>query len=616
MNAPNLVPLPVAIPLVVAAFLAGVNKLIPRRFADLLAMATTIAVGLTCGELMHVSKFGPIVYWFGGWTPRAGVALGISFVVTPMSSGLATLVCLLMLAAFVFSWRYFDSIGTLFHVLMLVFLGAMCGFALTGDLFNMFVFFELMSAAAYALCGYKVEEAGPLQGALNFAIVNTIGAFLVLSGIALFYGRTGALNMAQIGRSLGGSPDGLITTAFVLIMVGFFVKTAAFPFHFWLADAHAVAPTPVCVLFSGVMVELGVYAVARVYWSVVDMPFAAHRPALRGLLLGVGVITALLGSLMCFAQRHIKRLLAFSTVSHVGLLIIAIGLLEPTALAGAAIYTVGHAMVKSALFLCSGVLLHRFGSVDEFELRGMGRRLIGTATVFVLAGLGLAGAPPFATFLGDATVDEGAKYLGHGWVHWVFFASGVITGGAVLRIAGRVFAGLGGPAREDLAGARHISEERETSGPHRRVPITMAGPAAVLVVLAIVTGMTPGFRHAAKFAAAEMCDRAGYQARVLDGAQLSPAQTKVGLERGTKSESLKSGATSGLIAAAGAVLLAWFSLSRFGLNKDALFGRGFARVMEPLRQLHSGHIGDYVAFLTFGTAAFGGVLAWLLHVLK
>lgn len=127
---------------------------------------------------------------------------------------MARLAAFLVTASLVYTWHFFDTIGNLFHVLMLVFLGAMIGFCLTGDLFTLFVFFELMSVAAFSLAGYKIEEEGSLQGALNFAITNSIGAFLILSGIALLYGRTGALNLAQIGESLAGAPaDGLVITA-------------------------------------------------------------------------------------------------------------------------------------------------------------------------------------------------------------------------------------------------------------------------------------------------------------------------------------------------------------------------------------------------------------------
>ena len=171
--------------------------------------------------------------------------------------------------ALVFAWRFFEAVGPTFHALILVFLGALIGFALTGDLFNMFVFFELMSVSAYALTAYRIERAASLQGALTFAVTNSVGAVMILFGIALLYGRTGALNLAQVGEALASRPsDGLVVTAFALITGGFLVKAAIVPFHFWLADAYAVAPTPAAIVFTGVMSDLGIYAVARIYLTV------------------------------------------------------------------------------------------------------------------------------------------------------------------------------------------------------------------------------------------------------------------------------------------------------------------------------------------------------------
>src|SRR5205807_3191493 len=162
-----------------------------------------------------------LVHWFGGWQPRHGLAIGVGFVAEPLGAGMAALAGVLVTAALVFSWHYMEEAPRLYRVLMLVFLAGMNGFALSGDLFNMFVWFELMGVAAYALAGYMVEELGPLQGALNFAITNTVGAFLILFGIGLLYGRTGALNLAQLGRTLGGRPaDGLVIVAFALLASG------------------------------------------------------------------------------------------------------------------------------------------------------------------------------------------------------------------------------------------------------------------------------------------------------------------------------------------------------------------------------------------------------------
>src|SRR4051812_25422397 len=328
-----LVPLPVAVPLLAAAVLSALGHFMPRRLDDLIGIgvaASSMVISLLL--LFHATRHH-LVYWFGGWKPRDGVAIGISFTVDPFGAATAALIATLVTAALVFSWRYFDEVGTLFHVLMLVFLAGMTGFALSGDLFNMFVWFELMGVAAYGLTGYRIEEASPLQGAINFAVTNTVGAYCVLIGIALFYGRTGALNLAQMGNALAGhKPDGLVVVAFGLVAAGFLVKGAAVPFHFWLADAHAVAPTPVCVLFSGAMVELGLYGVARVYWTVFSGVPGAHDGGLRDILIGLGLLSAVLGAVMCFLQRHVKRMLAYSTISHAGLILMGIGLLTPKAL--------------------------------------------------------------------------------------------------------------------------------------------------------------------------------------------------------------------------------------------------------------------------------------------
>src|SRR5919204_3800140 len=393
-----LVPLPVAIPLVGAAFLTATGHFLGRRADDLVGIATAAAVTVISTLLILRSLDHDLVYWFGGWTPRHGIALGVAFDVEPISAGLAALAGALMTASFVFAWRYFDEVGTLFHVLMLVFLAAMSGFALSGDLFNMFVFFELMSVCAFALTGYAVEHRAPLQGAVNFAVTNTIGALLVLFGIALLYGRTGALNLAQIGRALEGKgSDGLVLIAFALLLCGFLVKAGAVPFHFWLSDAYAVAPIPVCVLLSGVMSDLGLHAVGRVYWPVFSGVFAAHTGSLRAILVGAGVVTALVGGAMAFFQRDLKRLLAFVTIAHVGIFLAGVGLLTARGLAGTTLYVVADGFVKGALFLAVGILIRRAGSGDELRLRGRGGIAPMAGVVFVVGGLATAGLPPLCT---------------------------------------------------------------------------------------------------------------------------------------------------------------------------------------------------------------------------
>ena len=605
-----LVPLPVAIPLITAGALTATAPFLGKRIDDLAGIAAASATTVVCLLLVVHGADHRIAYWFGGWEPRNGAALGVSFTVDALGAGLAALACTLVTASLVFSWRYFDEVGTLFHVLMLVFLAGLCGFALSGDLFNMFVWFELMGASAYALTGYRVEEAGSLQGAINFAVTNTLGAFCLLIGIGLFYGRTGALNLAQLGQTLAHHrPDGLVVVAFTLVTAGFLVKGAVVPFHFWLPDAHAVAPTPVCVLFSGVMVELGLYGVARVYWTVFEGVPGAHGGDFKAILVGLGVVTAVLGALMCFLQRHIKRLLAYSTISHAGLFLIGIAVLTPQALGGSAVFIAAHGLLKGALFLCVGILLNRLKSVDELTLHGRGRRSWITGVFFTLAAVGLAAPPPFGTFLGKSLLDEASLHGGYAWVPPLVAAVSIVSVGAILRVAGRVFLGLG-PAQDALL-SPEPDEEREVERAPERSDLVMLAPTGVLVFAGLALGLIPGIESHVVHAAASFQDRQSYATTVLQGGVAETSGESRALLK------LPAGSVAwSLVTFVGAILFALGALYRDRLVPRGARDRALRLTgggLELLRGLHSGIVGDYVAWLTLGVAALGGLLALAVH---
>ena len=443
--------------------------------------------------------------------------VAICFMIDPIGAGLAALVALLVLAALSFSWSYFKDVRSLYHALMLVFLAAMCGLCLTGDLFNLFVWFELMTAAAVGLCGYKSEERSSLLGALTFSITNTIAAFLSLAGIGMLYALTGSLNMAEVGRAMAANnaSTAFLGTAFLFVCAGFLVKAAVAPFQFWLADAHAVAPTPVCVLFSGVMVELGVYAICRIYWLVFQPALGSHAHGVENLFLVIGSLTAVVGAIYCFGQRHQKRLLAFSTISHIGLMVLALGLGTPAALGALAIYVVGHALIKGALFLTSGIFLHRFNTVDEFELRGRGWQLWPLSAVTLVAALGLAGVPPLATGYAEAIIEQVAQHRGLDWLIAVIAFAEILTAGAVLRMAAHVYLGWGKTREATSRGAPYIPMDSETDSDKNRVPLSMWMPAVVLLALAAVIAIPENSRDAVMQYAARFEDSSYYRAVVL-----------------------------------------------------------------------------------------------------
>ncbi|WP_420310409.1 complex I subunit 5 family protein [Streptomyces sp. YS-B37] len=566
----HLLPVLVTVPLLGATLLVAAGRHLSRAAAETVGCVFAAGTaGLAIVLLLNSSP--PLTEWVGGWTPQGGESVGIVLVGDGPGLGMAALASVLTVAALAYSWHYFDEpprrhAGS-FPALMLLFQGGMCGFAIAGDLFDAFVFFELMSVIAYALTGHRIEEPKAVQGALSFGVLNSLGAYAMLMGIALLYARTGELTMTKIGQGLDrhGGPDALTLAAFALVLTGLLVKAAAIPFHFWLPDAHAVAPTPVCMLLSGVMVELGAYGVWRVYRTVFSGPGGIPTSDLERALVVLGVLTALVGAVMCWYQRHIKRLLAYSTVAHMGLFLIGIGTLTPEADDGVALYILGHAGVKAALFACTGVLLDRYGSVDEHALHGRARELRAVAVLYVVGGLSLAGLPPFGTGLGKAVLEEAVG----GPLTVLFVAVSAITGGAVLRVAARVFLGLGPqPDDESSYETTGIGEEPETRNRLRRVPDTMTTAPAVLLVTSLVVGAVPGFATAVGHA-------------VSGGAAPLPHWTPAGALLGL---------TSTLLA---------LTLAALAVTHPKPLGDG--SWAAPLRRLQSGHIGDYVAWMLTGT---------------
>jgi multicomponent Na+:H+ antiporter subunit D len=585
-----MVPLAVVIPLLVVCVLLTIGGRLPRLAIDLLSTAAAAGCLANAVVLIVRTTAHPVVQWLGGWAPHGRHGVGVAFVADQASSGLAALIALLTVGALLFGWRYFDEVEPHYPVLVLLFLTGMTGFVLAGDLFTMFVFFELMSVVAVALAGYEIEEPDTVQGAFAFGVTNSVGAYFSLTGIGLLYGGTGQLGLAQVGAVLAGQPPNTLARAgFALVCVGWLVKAAAVPFHFWLADAHAVAPAPVCVLFSGVMAPLGVYGVARVYWATFAGTLSAGT--VRLVLIGLGVLTGLVGALMAGTQRHIKRMLAYSTIAHSGLFLVAVGALGPDGAAGALTYLAGHAGVKGALFLLTGMLLAFYRSVDEADLYDEDVRHSALGALFVLAALALAGLPPFGTALGKALAEEST---GSPVLVGVFVLVTVLTAGAVLRAGLRVYFGLG--RRPDTPGSVTAGEPEKSEVVERpsRAPVPMVAAVTGLLLFALAMGALPGLAELAGRAAADLTAAGGYRSAVLAG---EPVAAVAG-------HSAWSGA--GLLLAALTTVLA-VGVALFSLRRPRA-PAGLARPLAVLHRLHSGHVGDYVAWLVLGAGVLAGTV--------
>ncbi|HET8553246.1 MAG TPA: proton-conducting transporter membrane subunit [Rhodanobacteraceae bacterium] len=573
----QLAPLAVLAPLGIAFLMLALSHWLPPRSADITAVIVSLALVALCGWLAAQSLHGPIVHWFGAWTPeisgKPGVVLGIAFSVDPASAMVAAFCALLFAATFVFAWGYFDHIHAHFHVLMLLFLAAMIGFCLTRDLFNLFVWFELMGIAAFALTAYPLGKSS-LEGAFNFTITNALGSFLMLAGVGLLYARTGTLDFVTMGRVIASvPPDPVIAGGFCLIAAALLTKAAIVPFHMWLSDAHAVAPSPVSVIFSGVMVSLGLFGLLK----LIAIVFAGNAQVMMLVHVGLfwlGFATALIGGLMAWAQRHLKRLLAFSTIAHLGIMLIAVASVSAIGTEGFLVYLVGHGLVKGTLFMIAGIFLARFDSVDELELYGEGRRIWPVGIAMGTAGLLLGGLP--WGLLHDATDamhegDSGTAALA------AIIVGTALTGAAVLRAAGRVFLGCSGVPAVELT----APTEREREKGNRPLWLMLL-PCMVLLAIALLPAdLVESFLH--------------HAATGLVPGKFPPP---------------KSGMLLAAITFALTILIPAASLLR--RRPTRWIARRIARFeaapFKAMQILHSGRVTDYVVWMMVGLAVLAG---WL-----
>jgi multicomponent Na+:H+ antiporter subunit D len=595
-----LLPLPTVIPLIGAAAVAVSDHYTPARVKNVIALVCAIASFGFCLAILIQANHAEQLHWFGGWKPRGGsIAVGIGFVADPFGAGMAALASGLVVLALAYSWSYMREAALHYDILMLAFCAGMTGFALTGDLFNMFVWFELMGVAAYALAGFSVEELGPLQGAINFAVTNTIGAYLILLGIGLVYARTGALNFAQIGNELAYRPtDKLVVVALTLLLAGFLVKAAIVPFHFWLADAYAVAPVPVCVLYAGVMTEFGLFAIGRIYWTMFEVPLAPHHLMVRGALVVFGVVTALLGAVMAFLQRHLKRMLAFTTISYTGTMLTGIAMMHATALAGVANLVLAHGLLTAGLFFACGIVVLRCRDVDELRLRGSGPNLRVAAVLWFAGSIGLVGIPYVGVFLGHTLIDDGAKALHAEWLPPVLFVAQALSAAALLRAGARIFLGWGSP-RDPL-----LTPEppEEPPGREASMPLLVA-VTATAISLGLVASIVPGLQQRTEAGADRFRDHAGYVDRVLHAVPFPPTpRLPFTIEAATPSS----------LAYGGGALVLSFAFAALGLWYRRL-PRGALAAARALHAVHTGIVGDYVLWLCAGTALLGGIWAFTLR---
>ncbi len=423
-----IVPSLVILPLIAALAITLIARNTPR-FSEITALITTLLLALFSLLLFPILKRQSIIlYEFSGWN----IPYTISLVVDDFSVLLLLLISLLSFTTILFSLQYMRPYGGSwnYYSLLLFLVTGMNGVALSGDLFNVFVFTEISLFASFALISFQGRSV-QFEAAFKYAIMGFVTSTFILFGIGSIYSLASTLTLMHISYISPESPA--INLVYALFIAGFGFKAALFPFHFWLPDVHSSAPSPISAMLSGVLIKvLGAYALIRLFYTV----FGAPRLPLE-LLLIMGTVSMVLGALMAIPQNDIKRMLAYSSVSQMGYILFSFGLGSPLGILGAVYHILNHSMLKGILFFNAGAIELLEGTREMDLMKGIQDHTL-YATTFI-GSMSISGIPPFAGFFSKVIIVTAAIQAGRLLYAFIAIAVSVVTLGYYLSMMGKVF---------------------------------------------------------------------------------------------------------------------------------------------------------------------------------
>ena len=421
-------PLPVVLPLLAAglSMAAARHRGVQRVIGIVTLSVTTVA---SIAILVHADQHGPTAAFIGGWSAPVGIAL-----VADRLTGLMLVAAspvLLAVLVFAIGQPGTEREQPAFHPVYLV-LAAGIGLSfLTGDLFNMFVAFEMMLTASYVLITIG-GRADQVRTGMTYVVINLIASILFVSVVGLLYSATGTVNMADLAGRMGALPEGVRLAFALLLFVIFGIKAAVFPLFFWLPDSYPSAPTAVTAVFAGLLTKVGVYCLIRTQTLIVA---PVDRPA--GFILAIAGLTMVVGVLGAIAQNDIKRILSFHIVSQVGYMILGLGLFTVAGIGAAILYVLNQIVLKSTLLLTAGMVDHNAGSSRLSEIGGLARRFPIVGWLFLLPALSLAGVPPFSGFVAKLSVVE----AGFGSDAWLVVGAALVVSVLTLYSVTKIWGG-------------------------------------------------------------------------------------------------------------------------------------------------------------------------------
>jgi multicomponent Na+:H+ antiporter subunit D len=484
-----LVPLVVLVPLIGAALALIVGR--HRRVQQLITVgALTVVLGIGIALLVAVDADGPLSMVVGGWAAPFGIAL----VVDRLSALLLVVSAIVLLAVLLFSVGQGLADGddetpvTIYNPTYLILATGVFNAFIAGDLFNLYVGFEILLVSSYVLITMGGTEAR-IRAGTTYIVVSLVSSVLFLASIAMIYGAIGTVNIAQISVRLDEIPADVRVMLHLMLLIAFGIKAAVFPLSFWLPDSYPTAPAPVTAVFAGLLTKVGVYAIIRT--ETVMFP----GPDLNTLLMVIAFLTMVIGILGAIAQADIKRLLSFTLVSHIGYMILGVGLGTVAGLTAAIYYIVHHIIVQTTLFLAAGLIERRGGSTSINRLGGLLRSAPLIGVLFFIPALNLGGIPPFSGFIGKLGLFEASAAAGTPLAYVLIGAGALVsllTLYALARVWNMAFWRSADEVKDydssllkELTEAPHGTVTTRTRDIPRLMTVATAGMVAVSIALTV-----------------------------------------------------------------------------------------------------------------------------------
>jgi multicomponent Na+:H+ antiporter subunit D len=468
-----LVPLPVVLPLLAA----GISLALHRHLAvaRFLGVAVLVAIlGVNVAMLVEVERHGPFAVQVGGWAAPFGITL-VADLLACLLLVVSTATVLAVLVYAIGSPRTRDD-RLFFHPVYLILAAGVSLSFLTGDLFNLFVSFEVMLSASYVLITLGANR-DQVRSGMTYVVISLVASTFFVAAVGLVYAATGTVNLADLAGKLDAVPPGVRTALGLLLLVVFGVKAAIFPLFFWLPDSYPTAPTPVTAIFAGLLTKVGVYAIIRTQ----TLLFPRDGP--DTLVLFIAGATMVAGVLGAIAQDDIKRLLSFHIVSQIGYMILGLGLFTVAGVAGAIFFVVHQIVVKTTLFLVGGLIEEATGTGALKKIGGLLRSTPGVAVLFLAAALSLAGLPPFSGFVAKLALVQAGIAEGRYVIIAVSLGVSLLTLFSMVKIWAGVFWGL-----PEVAAPKPFEVGQRIRSPRWMMAATSA---LVVLSLAIAAGAGP-----------------------------------------------------------------------------------------------------------------------------